>query len=58
MTTGTVFRGQQQDWNPTIESSFWLLPRYALNDAFQLRGRLIVNYEFTDSDSTTGVSRN
>jgi hypothetical protein len=53
MTTGTVFRGQQQDWNPTIESSFWLLPRYALNDAFQLRGRLIVNYEFTDSDSTT-----
>jgi hypothetical protein len=53
MTTGTVFAGQQQDYNPTIDSSLWLLPRYAINDAFQLRGRLIVFYEYTNSDTTT-----
>jgi hypothetical protein len=53
MTTGTVFRGQQQDYNPTIDSTLWLLPRYAINDAFQLRGRLIISYEYTNSDTTT-----
>lgn len=53
MTTGTVFRGQQQAYNPTVESSLWLLPRYAISEAFQLRGRLIVNYEMTNSDTTT-----
>ncbi len=53
MSTGTVFRGQTQDYNPTVESSFWFLPRYAINDAFQLRGRLIMSYEWTNSDSTT-----
>jgi len=52
MTTGTVFRGQQQDYNPTVESSLWLLPRYAINDAFQLRARAIVAYEYTNSDGT------
>jgi hypothetical protein len=53
MTTGTIFRGQQQDYNPTVESSLWLLPRYAINDAFQFRGRVIVYYEYTNSDTTT-----
>jgi hypothetical protein len=53
MTTGTVFKGQQQDYNPTVEQAIWLLPRYAINQAFQLRARMIVNYEFTNSDSTT-----
>ncbi len=53
MTTGTVFKGQTQDWNPTVESSLFLLPRYAINDAFQLRGRVIVSYEETNADSTT-----
>jgi len=53
MSTGTVFRGQTQDYNPTVESSFWFLPRYALNDSFQLRGRMIMSYEWTNSDSTT-----
>ena len=53
MTTGTVFRGQTQDYNPTVETSFWFLPRYAINDAFQLRGRMIMSYEWTNSDSTT-----
>lgn len=53
MTTGTVFKGQTQDWNPTAEGVLWFLPRYAINDAFQLRGRLLVNYEYTNSDTTT-----
>lgn len=53
MTTSTVFRGQTQYSNPTVDTSFWLLPRYAINDAFQLRGRLIVSYEFTNADDTT-----
>lgn len=53
MTTGTIFRGQTQDWNPTVESAFWMLPRYAINDAFQLRARAILTYEYTNSDSTT-----
>lgn len=53
MTTGTIFRGQTQDYNPTVESSLWLLPRYAINEAFQLRGRVVVSYEYTNSDSTT-----
>lgn len=52
MTTGTIFRGQQQDYNPTVEGNLWLLPRYAISDAFQLRGRAIVTYEYTNSDST------
>jgi len=53
LTTNTVFRGQTQYDNPTTESNLWITPRYALNDAFQLRGRLIVSYEETNSDSTT-----
>jgi hypothetical protein len=51
-TTATIFKGQQQDYNPTVDSSIWLLPRYALSEAFQLRGRLIFNYEWTNSDDT------
>lgn len=53
VTTGTIFKGQQQDYNPTVEGSLWFLPRYAINEAFQLRGRLTVSYEYTNSDSTT-----
>lgn len=56
MTTATVFRGQQQDYNPTVESALWLLPRYRLSKDFQLRGRTIINYEYTNSDTT--VTRN
>lgn len=56
MTTPTVFKGQQQYSNPTVDSSIWFLPRYAISEAFQLRGRLIFNYEFTNSDTT--VTRN
>lgn len=56
MSTATIFRGQQQDYNPTVDTSIWLMPRYALNEAFQLRGRIVFNYEFTNSDTT--VTRN
>lgn len=53
ITTGTIFRGQQQYDNPTVESSLWLLPRYTINESFQLRARAIINYEYTNSDDTT-----
>ncbi len=53
MTTNTVLQGQTQYSNPTVESSLFILPRYAINDAFQLRARMIMSYEYTDSDSTT-----
>lgn len=53
MSTNTIFRGQTQYANPTVETTAYILPRYAINDAFQLRGRLIVSYEYTNSDSTT-----
>jgi hypothetical protein len=52
MTTNTVFRGQTQYDDPTVESNLWILPRYNINEAFQLRGRLIVSYELTNSDTT------
>lgn len=52
MYTGTVFQGQTQDYNPTAEFSAFMLPRYAINKDFQLRGRLVFNYEFTNSDTT------
>lgn len=53
MSTATVFRGQQQDYNPTVDSSVFITPRYALSEAFQLRGRIVFSYEFTNSDTTT-----
>jgi hypothetical protein len=53
ITTGTIFRGQQLYSNPTVEGSVWILPRYAISEAFQLRGRVIVSYEYTNSDTTT-----
>ncbi len=56
MSTATIFRGQQQSYNPTVDTAVMLLPRYAINDAFQLRGRLIFSYEYTNSDTT--VTRN
>lgn len=56
MSTSTIFRGQQQYANPTADAAIWMLPRYALSKDWQLRGRLIFNYEMTNSDST--VSRN
>jgi hypothetical protein len=52
MTTATVFKGQTQDYNPTVDSSIWLQPRFALSEAFQLRGLLVFNYEYTNGDDT------
>ena len=53
MTTNTIFKGQTQYNNPTVESNVYITPRFAINDAFQVRGRLIVSYEWTNSDSNT-----
>lgn len=52
MTTSTIFKGQEQYNNPTVDSSIYFLPRYSINEAFQVRGRLIFSYEYTNSDST------
>ena len=52
VSTATIFKGQQQDYNPTVDSSLWFLPRYSISESFQLRGRLIFNYEYTNSDET------
>lgn len=56
MSTSTVFKGQQQYNDPTVSSSLYFLPRYTLSDSFQLRGRLIFSYEYTNADDT--VTRN
>jgi len=53
MSTATVFAGQQQYNNPTVESSLWLLPRWTISDTFQLRMRWILTYEYTNADNTT-----
>ncbi len=52
MSTATVFQGQQQYSNPTVDSSIIMGPRYTINDAWQLRGRLIFSYEWTNGDDT------
>ena len=52
MSTATVFKGQLQYSNPTVDTFVSFTPRYAFNDAWQLRGRIVFNYEFTNSDST------
>lgn len=53
MSLSTVFQGEKQYNDPTVESQLYITPRYALNEAWQLRGRLIVSYEETNSDTTT-----
>ena len=50
MTTSTVFRGQQLYDDPTVESVFYLTPRYAINDAWQIRARVVLSYEWTNND--------
>jgi hypothetical protein len=53
VTTATIFQGQNQYSNPTVESNLYILPRYAINEAFQVRARTILSYEYTNADSTT-----
>jgi hypothetical protein len=52
VSTATFIPSQQQDYNPTVDSTLFILPRYAINKDFQLRGRLLLSYEYTNSDST------
>ena len=52
MTTATVFKGQNQYSNPTVDAALYITPRYAINEAFQIRARVVFNYEFTNSDTT------
>lgn len=52
MSTATVFRDQQQTTNPTVDSTIFFLPRYALSKEWQLRGRTTFTYEYTNSDTT------
>jgi hypothetical protein len=52
MTTGTFDKSQEQTWNPTVDSALYLQPRFAITEAFQLRGRLVFQYEYTNSDDT------
>jgi hypothetical protein len=47
-----TFVGGQQTYNPTVEAATFILPRYAFDD-WQLRARLVFNYELTNSDATT-----
>jgi hypothetical protein len=54
-STATLVRSQQHSYNPTVEAATFLLPRYSFGD-WQLRGRLVFNYEITNSDTT--VTRN
>ncbi|MBS2013814.1 MAG: hypothetical protein JST00_13070 [Deltaproteobacteria bacterium] len=53
VSTATLIKSQQNDYNPTVDTSLWFLPRFAISESFQLRGLLVFNYEFTNSDSTT-----
>ena len=53
MFTGTVLKAQQQYSNPTVDQSVFLQPRYALNKDWQLRGRVVFTYEYTNADNTT-----
>ncbi len=52
MTTATVFKSQNQYSNPTVDAALYITPRYAINEAFQIRARVVFNYEFTNSDET------
>jgi hypothetical protein len=54
-STATLMRDQQHSYNPTVEAATFLLPRYTFDD-WQLRGRVVFNYEITNNDATT--SRN
>lgn len=42
--------------NPTVESVLVIAPRYRFAQDFELRGRVSLSYEWTNSDSTTAVN--
>ncbi len=49
----TFFPALQPNRNVTADMAMYLSPRFRINDSFQLRGRFVFNYEFTNSDDTT-----
>ncbi len=59
-TTGTTtfFPSQQNYRGATTDVSMFFLPRYALSKNFQLRGRTVFNYEFTDTANTGTATSN
>lgn len=50
---GALNKGLNQDYNPTVQSFLSLSPRFAINADWQVRARIGVNYEWTDSDTTS-----
>ncbi|MCA9548604.1 MAG: hypothetical protein KC933_01130 [Myxococcales bacterium] len=53
LTTGTLNPGENLDYNPTVQSFLSISPRFTINSDWQVRGRIGVNYEWTDADLTT-----
>jgi hypothetical protein len=53
MNIGALNKGLNQDYNPTVQSFLSLSPRFAINKELQVRGRIGINYEWTDADLTT-----
>lgn len=49
----TLAPSYQADWDPTVATYALFLPRFALSKDWQLRGRIGVNFEYTNSDTTT-----
>ena len=49
---GDDLQGSDPVQRPHGRRSIWLQPRYALSEAFQLRGLLVFCYEFTNADDT------
>lgn len=56
ISLGTIFKGYQPDYDPNVATFVSFSPRFAITKDWQLRGRLALNIEYTNSDST--VSRN
>lgn len=51
----TLAPGLQLSANPTVETTLFLLPRFTVSEDWQLRGRLSLGVEWTNSDVTTTV---
>ena len=49
----TLLPSSQLSTNPTVATSLSFSPRYRLSKSFQLRGRIALNYEWTESDLNT-----
>ncbi len=56
ISIGTIFKGYQPDYNPSVSTFASFSPRFAISKDWQLRGRVAANLEYTNSDTT--LSRN